>query len=160
MTVEERAAALGITIPAAPAPKGSYRSVILIDRLVFTAGVGPIYDGIRPYVGYVGDDISIDQARKAARLAALNAVGLVRSAIDDLQTIERIVKLTGYVRSAHGFTGQTLVLDAASDLLLQLFGERGRHVRTAVGVAELPFGIPVEIEIVAQCHQAERTATP
>jgi enamine deaminase RidA (YjgF/YER057c/UK114 family) len=141
-----------ITIPAAPPPKGSYLPALVVGDLVFTSGMGTIFRGERQHVGYVGDDITVEQAAEAARIATLNAVAALRDAAGGLQQVDRIVRVTGYVRSAAGFTGQTEVLNAGSDLLLELFGDRGHHVRSAVGVAELPFGIPVEIELIAKLH--------
>lgn len=146
--VEKRAEALGLAIPPAPAPKGSYVPVVRVGELLFTSGAGPVRFGTRLHCGYVGGEVSVDQAREAARVAVLNALGVLREALGTLDHVRQVIRLTGYVRSAPGFTGQTAVIDAASDLLVSLLGQCGKHARSAIGVAELPFGISVEIDLV------------
>ena len=128
---------------------------VLVRDLVFTSGMGPVRAGVRHHVGYVGGDISLTQAAEAAEIATLNAVAAVGSVVD-LDRVDGIVRLTGYVRSARWFTDQPKVVDAASRLLARLFHDAAPHARTAVGVAELPFGISVEIELIARIA-AERT---
>lgn len=149
-TPEQRAAELGIVIPAPPEPKGGYVPAHRIGDLVYTAGMSAIQDGVRRYVGRVGDEISLEDAYRSARGACLNCLGAVRSVTGSLDRIAAIVRVTGFVRSAPGFDRQPAVLDGASDLLAELFGERGRHVRSALGVSELPFGISVEVELIVQ----------
>lgn len=148
--IEKRASELNITIPESPKPQGNYRPALVTGNLAFTSGMGPILNGVRRNIGYVGGDTTVKQAAESARIAVLNALGALRSILGDLDRIECVIRLTGYVRSAPGFCEQIEVMDAASDLLFELFGESGRHVRSAIGVAELPFGIPVEIELIVQ----------
>lgn len=147
--LERRARTLGIELPNPPAPKGSYRPSTTHDRLIYTSGVGPMLNGTRLHCGYVGGGVSIDQAQEAAAVAAVNALAAVCAGAGGVESIDRLLKLTGFIRSAPGFTQQSVVLDRASEVLHKLLGERGTHARSAVGVAELPFGICVEIEIVA-----------
>lgn len=149
-TIEERALALGIEIPLTPNPQGSYAPALVVNNIAFTSGMGPILNGVRRNLGYVGGDVTVDDASDSARIAVLNALSALRWALGSLDKITRIIRLTGYVRSAPGFCGQTAVIDSASNILLELFRENGEHVRSALGVAELPFGIPVEIELIAQ----------
>lgn len=153
--IETRALELGIEIPVTPKPQGNYTPALAVGNLVFTSGMGPILNGVRDNLGYVGADVTVEKASDSARIAVLNALSAIRSSFGSLDEIERIVRLTGYVRSAPGFGSQTIVIDAASNLLVELFGEKGRHVRSAIGVAELPFGIPVEIELIAQLKNNE-----
>jgi enamine deaminase RidA (YjgF/YER057c/UK114 family) len=148
--VLQAARRLGITIPPCPRPAGAYRPAVLVGDIAYTSGMGPARDGVRHHVGYVGGDISVGEAMDAARIAVLNAVATLQSVASSLDQVRRIVRLTGYVRSAPGFGDQPKVVDAASELLEQLFGEAGAHARSAIGVAELPFGISVEIELIAQ----------
>ena len=149
-TIERRALALGIEIPPAPRPQGSYTPALVVNGMAFTSGMGPMLDGVRRNLGYVGGDVTVEDASEAARIAVLNALSALRWVLGSLDEISRIIRLTGYVRSAPGFCSQTTVIDAASNILLELFREKGEHVRSALGVAELPFGIPVEIELIAQ----------
>lgn len=153
--VEARAKELGIEIPITPIPQGNYVPALEVGNLAFSSGMGPMLNGIRHNVGYVGSEITIEQASESAKIAVLNALSAFRSSLGQLDQIDRIVRLTGYVRSAPGFCDQVRVIDAASKLLIDLFGDRGRHVRSAIGVAELPFGIPVEIELIAQIRVNE-----
>jgi enamine deaminase RidA (YjgF/YER057c/UK114 family) len=143
------ARAMGVVIPPAPRPQGSYLPAAIHGGIAYSSGMGPMLDGERRHLGYVGCDVTLEQARAAARIAVLNAVAAVAEAAGGLEKITRILRITGYVRSAPNFTNQVGVLNAASELLTDLFGERGQHARSAIGVAELPFGIPVEIELVA-----------
>lgn len=152
--VEKRALGLGITIPSLPPPQGNYLPAYVSGGFVFTSGMGPVLNGIRHNLGYVGGDTTTEQAAGAARIAVLNALAAIRSVVDSLDQIGHLVRLTGYVRSAPGFCGQIAVMDAASSLLIELFEKRGQHVRSAIGVAELPFGIPVEVELVAEITTA------
>lgn len=152
--IEKRASELNITIPESPKPQGNYRPALVTGNLAFTSGMGPILDGVRRNIGYVGGDVTVKQAAESAKIATLNALGALRLLVGTLDKIVHIVKVTGYVRSAPGFCEQVAVLDAASDLLMELFGDAGGHVRSAIGVAELPFGIPVEIELIVQTNYA------
>ncbi|PPF18068.1 LysR family transcriptional regulator [Rathayibacter sp. AY1C3] len=144
----ERLAELGVELPAVAVPAGAYVPAVVHGGLVYTAGQIPFVDGALPLVGKVGAEVSPEQAKELARTCALNALAAVADAIGSLDRVTRIVKLTGFVASASGFTGQPGVINGASELLGDVFGEPGRHARSAVGVAELPLGAPVEVELI------------
>ncbi|WP_208543619.1 MULTISPECIES: RidA family protein [unclassified Rathayibacter] len=146
--IAERLAELGVELPAVAVPAGAYVPAVVHGGLVYTAGQIPFVDGSLPMVGKVGDEVSPEQAKDLARTCALNALAAVADAIGSLDRVTRIVKLTGFVASASGFTGQPGVINGASELLGDVFGEPGRHARSAVGVAELPLGAPVEVELI------------
>ncbi|WP_219813481.1 MULTISPECIES: RidA family protein [unclassified Rathayibacter] len=146
--IAERLAELGVELPAVAVPAGAYVPAVVHGGLVYTAGQIPFVDGALPLVGKVGDEVSPEQAKDLARTCALNALAAVADAIGSLDRVTRIVKLTGFVASASGFTGQPGVINGASELLGDVFGEPGRHARSAVGVAELPLGAPVEVELI------------
>lgn len=142
----------GLRLPPSPTPQGDYRPALIHSGLIYTSGMGTVLDGVRRHVGYVGADISVEQAQEAATIATMNAVAAAVEAAGGAEAIERVLKLTGFVRSSEGFTDQARVLDAASRRLVELFGTWGVHARSAIGVAELPFGIPVEVELVLAHH--------
>lgn len=146
----ERLAALGLTLPEVPAPVASYVPAVRTGDLVHTSGQLPFVDGKLPRTGKVGADVGVDEARELARTCALNALAAVVSVAGDLSRIVRIVKVVGYVASAPGFTGQPQVVNGASELLVDVLGEAGRHARSAVGVAVLPLDSPVEVELIAE----------
>ncbi|WP_219812876.1 RidA family protein [Rathayibacter sp. AY2B3] len=146
--IAERLAELGVELPAVAVPAGAYVPAVVHGGLVYTAGQIPFVDGALPLVGKVGAEVSPEQAKDLARTCALNALAAVADAIGSLDRVTRIVKLTGFVASAAGFTGQPGVINGASELLGDVFGEPGRHARSAVGVAELPLGAPVEVELI------------
>ncbi len=141
---------LGIDLPPAPRPAGSYVPAVRVGDYIFTSGQVPFVDGELRYKGRVGADLTEVQGYEAARICALNCLGAVKEAAGSLDGIERIIKVTGYVNSAPGFTGQPGVLNGASDLLGEVFGEAGRHARAAVGVSELPLGAAVEVEMIVK----------
>ena len=140
---------LGITLPSVAAPAGSYVPARRAGSLVFTAGQVPFVDGTLAATGKVGAEITPEQAADLARICTLNALAAV-DALVGLDAVASVVKVVGFVASAPGFTGQPGVLNGASDLLAEVFGEAGRHARSAVGVAELPLGAPVEVELVVE----------
>ncbi|WP_219812652.1 RidA family protein [Rathayibacter sp. AY1E4] len=146
--IAERLAELGVELPAVAVPAGAYVPAVVHGGLVYTAGQIPFVDGSLPLVGKVGAEVSPEQAKELARTCALNALAAVADAIGSLDRVTRIVTLTGFVASASGFTGQPGVINGASELLGDVFGEPGRHARSAVGVAELPLGAPVEVELI------------
>lgn len=148
--VEENLINLGIHIPDAPTPIGAYKSVVISGNIVFVSGQLPIEKGELKYKGKVGSDISIDDGVRASRIAAINILSVMKQELGDLDKINRILKLTGYVASAPGFDMQAKVVNGASELFYQVFGENGIHARAAVGVFELPLGAPVEIEAIAE----------
>ena len=144
-----RLAALGIRLPAVAAPVASYVPAVRSGQLVFTSGQLPFVDGGLRRTGKVGGSVSMEDAAADAKVCALNAL----AAIDDLvglDSIARIVRVVGYVASAEGFTGQPRVVNGASELLGRVFGDAGHHARSAVGVAELPLGAPVEVELTVE----------
>ena len=148
-TPDERLAELGIDLPEPPAAVAAYVPAVVHRGLVWVSGQVPFRDGALPRTGLVGRDISVEEAAEEARYCAINALAQLRAAAGGLERIERIVKLTVFVASSEGFHAQPLVGNGASELFVQVFGEAGRHARSAVGVAELPLGAPVEVELVA-----------
>jgi enamine deaminase RidA (YjgF/YER057c/UK114 family) len=146
----ERLRELGHELPSVPTPAGSYVPATRSGNLIFTAGQLPFVDGTLTLTGKVGESVTPEEAQDAARLCALNALAAAASAADGLDNIGRVVKVTGFVASAEGFTGQPGVINGASDFLGEVFGEAGRHARSAVGVAELPLGSPVEVELILE----------
>ena len=146
---EKRLNDLGYELPAVPRPAGSYIPAVRAGSLLFTAGQLPFREGTLAYVGKVGGDVSAEEAKEAARLCAINALAAVEAEAG-LEKIRRIIKVTGYVSSAAGFNDQPMVLNGASELLGEVFGEKGVHARSAVGVAELPLDAPVEVELVVE----------
>ena len=145
---ETRLRGLGLELPALPAPAGTYVPATRVGPLVFTAGQLPFQDGELYKTGKVGAEVSPEEAYEAARLCVLNALAAAAAEAGGLGGIDRIVKVTGFVASAPGFNGQPGVLNGASELLGEVFGEVGLHARSAVGVAELPLDAPVEVEIL------------
>ena len=147
---EDRLRELGYELPPVAQPAGSYVPATRAGTLVFTAGQVPLHRGELAKTGKVGDAVTLEEAQEAARLCVLNALAAVAAEAGGLNNISRIVKVSGFVASAEGFNGQPQVLDGASDLLGEVFGEAGLHARSAVGVAELPLDAPVEVELVAE----------
>jgi enamine deaminase RidA (YjgF/YER057c/UK114 family) len=149
-TPESRLKALGIELPPAQKAVANYVPAVRTGNLVYLAGQGPLSDGKPTITGKVGADVSEEDAYKAARTSILNSLAALRAEIGSLDKVKRIVKLTGWVNSAPGFIRQPFVINGASDLLVQIFGDAGRHARTAVSANELPFNIPVEIEMIVE----------
>ncbi|HEX2382472.1 MAG TPA: RidA family protein [Acidimicrobiales bacterium] len=147
--IAERLTQLGLTLPPVFPPAGNYVGCVVVDDIVYVGGHGPV-DGDNVIRGKVGTDVSLDQARNAARMTALSMLATLQSELGDLDRIERIIKVFGMVNVAPGFNQTPTVIDGCSDLLVDVFGDAGRHTRTAVGLAELPFDIAVEIELTAQ----------
>ncbi|MEY5145854.1 MAG: hypothetical protein RL224_168 [Actinomycetota bacterium] len=150
MSVNQRISDLGIILPQVATPAGAYVPAVVSGNLVFTAGQIPLVDGKLVATGKVGKDLSADQAKEIARICALNAVAAVKSVIGDLDRVTKVVKVVGFVSSAPDFTAQPSVVNGASELLEQIFGDRGIHARSAVGVAVLPLDAPVEVELVVE----------
>jgi enamine deaminase RidA (YjgF/YER057c/UK114 family) len=150
--VEDRIAALGLTLPEVVPPVAAYVPAVLDGSRVYVSGQVPFVDGSLPATGRVGELVGLvspETAKELAAVCALNAVAAIRSVVGDLDRVERIVKVTGFVASDPGFTGQPGVVNGASELLGEIFGEAGVHARSAVGVAALPLGAPVEVEVIA-----------
>lgn len=148
-TVEDRLAALGLTVPDVVPPVAAYVPAVVTGHYVFTAGQLPFVDGVLPATGKVGDQVTAEQAADLARISALNMIAAVKSVVD-LDRVVRVVKVVGFVASAPGFTGQPGVINGASTLLKEAFGEAGVHARSAVGVASLPLDAPVEVEMIVE----------
>jgi enamine deaminase RidA (YjgF/YER057c/UK114 family) len=147
---EQRLEALGLTLPAVTPPLAAYVPAVRSGSFVYTAGQLPMVEGKLLATGKVGAGVSAAQAAALARTCALNALAAAVSVTGSLSGIKRIVKVTGFVASAADFTGQAQVVNGASELLLEVFGESGRHARSAVGTAVLPLDAPVEIELIAE----------
>jgi len=145
-------AELGIVLPAAVAPAFQYVPVTVHERLAFVSGQLP-RKGELLITGKLGAEVPLDQGKEAARLCILQALACLHEALGTLQRVEKILKVTGFVASAPGFNEQPKVIDAASELLVQLFEDAGRHARSAVGVAELPRNAAVEIELIVALHK-------
>lgn len=154
VTPEERIAALGLRLPPVPAPVAAYVPAVRSGPYVFTSGQLPMVDGELVETGKVGTDVDADvspeAARAAARICVLNALAAVRDLVGELGKVRRIVKVVGYVASSPNFTGQPGVVNGASELLGEIFGDAGAHARSAVGVAALPLDAPVEIELIVE----------
>lgn len=150
MSYEARMKELGLTIPETPKPVANYVPAVQVGNLVFASGQTPTVSGQLTVKGKLGDNVSIEEGQAAARLALLNVLAEVRSITGTLDAVERVVKLNGYVASAPGFSDQPKVVNGASLLLEEIFGDAGKHARAAVGVAELPAGAPVEVELLVQ----------
>jgi len=144
----QRLGDLGLSLPAVARPLAAYVPAVRFADLVYTAGQLPLVDGRLQAVGKVGADVSVDEAVQCARIAALNGLAAVADLAGDLDVITRIVKVTVFVASAPGFTEQPLIANGASGLIGEIFGDSGRHARSAVGVAVLPLDAPVEVELV------------
>ncbi|HEY2488559.1 MAG TPA: RidA family protein [Streptosporangiaceae bacterium] len=149
-TPQDRLAGLGLVLPPVAAPVAAYVPAVRTGSYVYTAGQLPLAEGKLLATGKVGAQISAEEAARLARTCALNGLAAVASVAGGLSAIRRIVKVTGFVASSPGFTGQPQVLNGASELLLEVLGEAGRHARSAVGVAELPLDAPVEVELIAE----------
>jgi enamine deaminase RidA (YjgF/YER057c/UK114 family) len=149
--IDKRLAELGITVPVPAKPVANYVGWVRTGNLVFTAGQVTLKDGKFEYIGKVGKDISTEEAVKAARLCAINVIAQLREACDgDLDRVKRIVKVLGFVNGAPEFTEHPKVINGASDLLVEVFGEKGKHARSAVGAGSLPLNVAVEVEAVAE----------
>jgi len=148
----ERLAALGLTLPPVPVPQAAYVPAVVSGGFVYVSGQLPFVDGKLPATGKVGDAVDPAQAAGLARICALNALAAAASVAGPrgLDGIARIVKVVGFVASAPGFNGQPQVINGASELLQEVFGEEGKHARSAVGMAELPLDTPVEVELIAE----------
>ena len=148
MDIEHNLRALGLELPDPVAPAFQYVAVVVEDGLAWISGQIPRAGNRILYTGKVGAEISLEQAQDAARSCVLQGLSQLREALGGFARVRRVVKVTGFVASAPGFVQQPVVIDAASELLVKVMGERGRHARSAVGVAELPRGVPVEVEMV------------
>ena len=148
--IEERLIAIGVVIPEAPKPVAAYVPAKQVGKLVFTAGQLPMVNGELISKGLLGQDVEIEEANIAARICTINALAAIKGLIGDLDQIQQIVRVVGYVASISTFTQQPAVVNGASELLLEIFGEKGKHARSAVGMAVLPLNASVEIELTVE----------
>ena len=150
LNIESRMKEIGLSLPEASKPVAAYIPAKQTGKLVFTAGQLPMVNGELISKGLLGQDVEIDEAKKAARICTLNALAAIKSVIGDLDQIKQIVRVVGYVASVPTFTQQPAVVNGASELLLEIFGENGKHARSAVGMAVLPLNASVEIELTVE----------
>ncbi len=146
---DKRLDELQIELPEAPKPLAAYIPALQAGKFVYTSGQLPMKDGVLTAAGKTGKDVSTEEAQNAARVAVINCLSAIKSIIGSLDNIEHIVKITVFVNSAEGYTDQPVVANGASELLLQIFGDAGKHARSAVGVCELPRNAAVEVELIA-----------
>ena len=150
--IEERLDELAITLPVPPKPAGSYIPVVKAGNLLFVSGQIPMREGKVIFQGKVPTSISMEDAQKAAKLCIINALAQLKIEIGTLDKISRIVKVSGFVNSSQDFVEQSKIINAASDLLFEIFGDKGKHSRIAVGVASLPLNSAVEIDLIAEIN--------
>ncbi|WP_338748667.1 RidA family protein [Janibacter alittae] len=148
--IDDRLAELSITLAEPAAPAGAYVPALVDGNHVLTSGQLPMVDGQLPEAGHVGGEVTPDRAKELARTCAINALAAIKSAVGDLDRVEQVTKVVGFVSSAPDFTGQPGVINGASELLGEVFGDAGMHARSAVGVAALPLGSPVEVEVTVR----------
>ncbi len=151
--VEDRLKEMGYSLPEVPTPLAAYVPGVKLGNLVFTSGQVAIADGKLVYKGVLGQDVDVETGYKAAELCALNALAVVKSLVGDLDKVKRVVKLTGYVNSTVEFGDQPKVINGASNLLVELFGEKGKHARAAVGSSGLPLGSAVELDLLVEVEE-------
>jgi enamine deaminase RidA (YjgF/YER057c/UK114 family) len=150
MKAEAKLKEMGLELPAVSPAVGSYVRSVRSGNMLFLAGHGPYRDGKCAYIGKLGQEYGVPEGYEASKLVALNCLATVKEALGDLDRVRRVVKVLGLVSSSPGFVEQPQVINGCSDLLVELYGEAGRHARAAIGVAELPGGMPVEIEMVLE----------
>lgn len=148
--IEDKLASIGIKLPSPPAPAGSYVPVVVSHNLAFVAGQIPTQDGQVLFKGKVGSDITIEVGQQAARLCTINALAQLKFALGSLDRVKRVVKVTGFVNCDPSFADHPKVVNGASDLLVQVFGEAGKHARAAVGASSLPLDCAVEVEFIVE----------
>lgn len=150
--IDKRLKELGIVLPEPPKPAAVYVSAMTFGNLVYTSGNDCRIDGKLMFEGKLGRELTIEQGQKAARQTAINLLAVLKAHLGDLDKINKIVKLLGFVNSAPGFVEQPYVINGASQFLEAIFGERGKHARSAIGTSELPFNTPVEIEMIVEIN--------
>jgi enamine deaminase RidA (YjgF/YER057c/UK114 family) len=149
-TPGERLQELGVDLPAPAAPVAAYLPCVRTRNLVYVSGQVPSVDGKPTHLGHLGDDVDLEAGRAAARTCAVNVLAALKAELGELSRVRRVVKVTGFVASTPGFTDHPKVVNAASELFGEVFGDAGRHARAAVGVAALPLGVPVEVEAIVE----------
>ena len=153
MRVEQRIKEMGLKLPEIPKPVANYVPAVKAGNLLFVSGHGPEKGIEKLSVGKVGQDLTLEEGYKAARNTALCLLSTVKNAIGDLDKVKRVVKLVGFVNCSEDFMDQPKVVNGASDLFVEVFGERGKHARAAVGMYQLPGGIPVEVEVIVEVEE-------
>lgn len=153
MDYEKKLQSLGLTLPAPPKPVATYVPAVRSGNLLFLSGMIPMVEGKMAMVGKLGKELTVEQGQQAARITLLNALAVVKAELGSLDQVQRIVRIGVHVASAEGFTQQPAVANGASDLLVQIFGDAGRHARLALGAAELPLGAPVELEMIVEVSE-------
>jgi enamine deaminase RidA (YjgF/YER057c/UK114 family) len=152
-TPEERLQELGVSLPSPAVPVAAYVPCVRTGNLVYVSGQVPVVDGKPSHLGHLGDEVDLEDGRAAARTCAVNVLAALRAELGELSRVRRVVKVTGFVASTPGFTDHPKVVNAASELFGDAFGDAGRHARAAVGVAALPLGVPVEVEAIVEVDQ-------
>lgn len=150
MGIEAKLKTMGLELPAAPKPVAAYVPAVKVDNFVYTSGQIPFVNGELKFKGKVGKDLTEAEAYEAAKVCVLNCLSVIKAEIGELDRIERIVKVVGFVNSAAGFSMQPKVINGTSELLGELFGEKGQHARSAVGVNELPLDAACEVELIVK----------
>jgi len=148
--VEKKLQKIGVDIPNMPKPSGSYVPAVQTGKLVYTSGQGSKKNGILVYKGKLGKDLTVEEGYEAAKISIINCLAILKGHLGSLDRVKRIVKLLGFVACVPEFDQQPSVINGASDLLIEIFGEKGRHARSAIGTNILPFGTPVEIEMIVE----------
>jgi enamine deaminase RidA (YjgF/YER057c/UK114 family) len=148
--IEDKIKELGYVLPEAPKPLAAYVPALKVDNLVFTSGQLPTESGVLKLKGKIGAAVSEEDGVHAAEICALNCLSVIKSVTGSLDKVEQVVKLTAFINSADYFTGQPKIANGASELLVKIFGDKGKHARSAVGVSELPLDAPVEIEMIVK----------
>lgn len=148
--IEEKLKSLGITLPVPPKPAGSYIPVVISGNLAFVSGQIPMQDGKVAYTGKVPTEKTLEEAQSAARICAINILAQLKANLGSLDRVSKIVRVSGFVNSASDFTEHPKIINAASDLFFEIFGEKGKHTRIAVGVSSLPLNSTVEIDMIAE----------
>ena len=149
-TPEERLQELGVSLPAPAVPVAAYVPCVRTGSLVYVSGQVPVLDGKPSHLGHLGDNVDLEDGRAAARTCAVNVLAALKAELGELSRVRRVVKVTGFVASTPDFTDHPKVINAASELFGEAFGDAGRHARAAVGVAALPLGVPVEVEAIVE----------
>ena len=154
-TIEARLKGIGLELPKVPRPMAKYVPAKLVGEIVYISGQGPIRDGKAVYIGQVGAEVSLEEGYRAAQICCLNCLAAVKASTSSLDAIEEIVHVRGFVNSAPDFHDQPKVVDGASELLVKLFGDRGRHARAALGTSNLPGNIPIEMEMIVHLRTTQ-----
>jgi enamine deaminase RidA (YjgF/YER057c/UK114 family) len=149
-TPEERLQELGVSLPAPAVPVAAYVPCVRTGSLVYVSGQVPVLDGKPSHLGHLGDNVDLEDGRAAARTCAVNVLAALKAELGELSRVRRVVKVTGFVASTPAFTDHPKVINAASELFGDAFGDAGRHARAAIGVAALPLGVPVEVEAIVE----------